>query len=69
MSKRNIQQQEYNNINFKDVIYNLEEYKNKPKEIMNFEIRLFIISVSILISTNIYIHKTVKYSYLFLGHK
>lgn len=62
----NQQQLENNKIKLADVVLNLEEYKNKKKETMEFEMKLFVISVSILISTNIYIHKTVSTNIVFL---
>jgi hypothetical protein len=58
--KRNIKdQKEGTVIALKEVEDSLERYRLKRKEIVDFEIKYFIISLSILLSTNIYIHKTV----------
>jgi hypothetical protein len=37
----------------------LEKYRSKKKEILEFELKSFLISITILISTSVYIHKTV----------
>jgi hypothetical protein len=38
---------------------NLSRYCSKSKEDLEFVFKYFLISISILLSTNIYIHKTV----------
>ncbi len=38
----------------------MEKFRLKSRENLNFEIKYFIIAISILLSTNIYIHKKVK---------
>lgn len=38
------------------------KYKNKKKEILNFELNYFIVSLSTLLCTNIYIHKAVIFN-------
>ncbi len=48
-----------NIISIKDAQENMEKYRSKKKEYVDFELKYFGISIAILLSTNIYIHKTV----------
>lgn len=49
-----------NTISVIEASENLEKYRSKKKEIVEFEIKSFLISITILISTSVYIHKTVN---------
>jgi hypothetical protein len=44
----------------KEAESNMSAYFNKKKENLEFILKYFLISISILLSTNIYIHKTVS---------
>jgi hypothetical protein len=48
-------------INIKESQEIMEKYRMKKKENIDFEIKYFGISITILLSTNVYIHKTVLY--------
>ena len=39
----------------------MERYRKKKKEILDFEIKYFLISFTVLLSTSSYIHKTVNF--------
>jgi hypothetical protein len=47
-------------ISMKEAEESMERFRSKSKENLNFEIKYFLISMSILISSNFYIHKNVK---------
>jgi hypothetical protein len=47
-------------ISIKDSEEPMERYRKKKKEIVDFEVKYFFISVAVLFSTCVYIHKTVK---------
>jgi hypothetical protein len=57
------EQKEGTLISLKEAKEPMERYRMKTKENVNFEIKYFFISISILLSTNIYIHKNVKYKF------
>ena len=38
----------------------LEKYRSKKKEILDFELKYFLLSLTVLFSTSVYIHKTVN---------
>lgn len=60
-TKRNyIDQKEGTVIGLRDTCESLERYRSKRKEILDYEVKYFLLSLSVLISTNIYIHKTVN---------
>ena len=44
----------------------LEKYRSKKKEILDFELKYFLISLTVLFSTSVYIHKTVIILYLLI---
>ena len=69
--KRNIKDvKEGTEISLKETSDALDKYRARPKENLNFELIFFSFSISILISTNIYIHKTVIPLHLiFLVHE
>lgn len=46
-------------ISIKEAEEPMEKYRMKKKEIVDFELKYFLISLSVLLSTNVYIHKTV----------
>jgi hypothetical protein len=48
-------------ISIKDSDHQMKQYSNHIGENLEYAIRYFLISISILISTNIYIHKTVYF--------
>ncbi len=47
----------------------LEKYRQKSKEILNFEFQYFLLSLTTLICTNIYIHKAVKIILIQIEHQ
>jgi hypothetical protein len=47
-------------LSIKDAEEPMERYRQKRKEFLEFELYYFIMSVTTLICTNIYIHKAVK---------
>ena len=47
-------------INLKDSEEQMNKYLSKKNENLDFELKYFLISLSIIFSTNIYIHKNVK---------
>jgi hypothetical protein len=46
-------------ISMKEAEETMEKFRLKSRENLNFEIKYFIMAISILFSTNIYIHKKV----------
>ncbi len=53
-------------ISLKDSEESMEKYRMKKKENVDFEIKYFGISIAILLSTNVYIHKTVHYEIILI---
>ena len=49
-------------ISVKESEEQMQTYRSKKKENVEFVLKFFLISVSILFGTNIYIHKTVIFS-------
>ena len=49
------------NISLKDSEDQIKISRSKSMENLDFAVKFFIVSVAILISTNIYIHKNVKF--------
>ena len=47
-------------INIKDSEEPMEKYRKKKKEILDFELKYFFVSLTVLLSTSVYIHKTVN---------
>jgi hypothetical protein len=59
--RRNLKDQKEGTIfSLKDAGENLTKYCEKKSENLEFVFKYFLISISILLSTNIYIHKTVN---------
>lgn len=59
IKRPNKEQKEGTLITMKEAEETMERFRLKSKENLNFELKYFIIAISILFSTNIYIHKKV----------
>ena len=51
-------------ISMKEAEETMEKFRLKSRENLNFEMKYFIMAISILFSTNIYIHKKVKIQFI-----
>jgi membrane-associated HD superfamily phosphohydrolase len=57
MKRPNKDNKEGTLITMKDAEESMEKFRLKSRENLNYEIKYFLISISVLLSTNIYIHK------------